>query len=111
MPGRSLVRSSYRCSLGNAGFDRHSGRPVAIVATEILQQDAGEFADQLPDAGIAALPASIQLISRPIAVREYLRTLHIRYRSRAFQFQTKAFRIRDLRGSTTEPGFACPASH
>ena len=41
MPGRSMVRSSYRCSLGNAGFDRHSGRPVAIVATEILQQDAG----------------------------------------------------------------------
>lgn len=41
MPAQSMVRSSYRCSLGNAGFDRHSGRPVAVVATQILQQDAG----------------------------------------------------------------------
>ena len=50
-------------------------------------------------------------MSRLIAVGEYLRTLHIYYRSRALQFQTKDFRIRDLRGSTIEPGLAFPASH
>ena len=106
-----MVRSSYRCSLGETGFDRHAARHAAIVATAVLQQEAGRSAAQPPDPGVAPFPASLQLISRPLDLGQSLGTLQILYRIRALQFQTKAFRIRDLHGSTTRPGFDCPASH
>ena len=111
MPSRRMVRFSYRSSLGNTGLDRDSARHAAIVATGVLPQDAGWSAAQPPDPGIAARAASIQLISRPFDLGEYPGPLHIRYRIRAPQLLTKAFGIKDLHGSTTEPGLDCRASH
>ena len=103
MPSQRMARSSYRRSPGNLGFDQDSSRRAAIVGAGVIQQESGWFATHPPDPGIAPLPVSIQLMSRPFDLAEYMGALHVRYRIRALQLKTKASRTRDLHGSTTDP--------